>query len=140
MISKIGFKNIRVFKDQQMFDVKPLTIFTGPNNSGKSSIQKMLMLLSSGLETKDGRAIVETLEFKKDFIEKVGDFASNVNYTSKEKELVFHFSFKDKLFGDLEAELVYEGNETGVIAILNKISIYSEDKKIIEFFTTNTKE
>ena len=34
----IGFKNMKVFKDRQWFDFKPITLFTGTNNSGKSSV------------------------------------------------------------------------------------------------------
>lgn len=49
MIKKIGVKNFRVFKDYTEFELRPLTILTGPNNSGKSSFTKLLLLLKNGV-------------------------------------------------------------------------------------------
>ena len=45
IINKIGLENFRVFKEQVSFDFAPFTIFTGPNNSGKSSVSKALLLM-----------------------------------------------------------------------------------------------
>lgn len=42
-----GLENFRVFKDYTWFDFAPITILTGPNNSGKSSLIKALLLLSN---------------------------------------------------------------------------------------------
>jgi len=41
MISKIGIENMRVLDEMQEFELKPITILTGANNSGKS-IMSML--------------------------------------------------------------------------------------------------
>jgi len=43
----IGIENFRVFKEYQYFDLKPITILTGTNNSGKSTLGKALALLST---------------------------------------------------------------------------------------------
>ena len=48
-ISQINLKNFRVFKDLS-FPIKPITILTGPNSSGKSSIVKALLLLQDNLD------------------------------------------------------------------------------------------
>lgn len=53
MIKKIGIKNFRVFKDYAEFEIRPITILTGPNNSGKSSFTKLLLLLKNGIEELD---------------------------------------------------------------------------------------
>lgn len=50
MINRIGIKNFRVFKEMTEFQLRPLTILTGPNNSGKSSFSKFLLLLQNGIE------------------------------------------------------------------------------------------
>lgn len=42
MISTVSFKDFRMFKGQQNIQLSPLTIFTGPNNSGKSTIIKLI--------------------------------------------------------------------------------------------------
>ncbi|WP_282018175.1 DUF3696 domain-containing protein [Salegentibacter mishustinae] len=46
---KIGVQNFRVFKDYTEFELRPITLLTGPNNSGKSSFTKLLLLLNEGL-------------------------------------------------------------------------------------------
>lgn len=49
MINGIGFENFRVFKEMTYFDFAPLTILTGPNNSGKSSLLSGLNLMYHNL-------------------------------------------------------------------------------------------
>lgn len=49
MIKKFSLENFRVFKDKTTFKLKPITILTGPNNSGKSSVNKALLLLHENL-------------------------------------------------------------------------------------------
>lgn len=51
MINQFTFENYRVFKDRTSFKLKPITIFTGQNNSGKSSVTKMLDLILSNLNS-----------------------------------------------------------------------------------------
>ncbi len=45
-IKNIGLENFRVFKNKVEIDLHPITILTGTNNSGKSSILKSLLLLA----------------------------------------------------------------------------------------------
>lgn len=40
-----GLENFRLFKDRTVFELAPITILTGPNSSGKSSLMKALKLL-----------------------------------------------------------------------------------------------
>ena len=44
-IHKIGIKNFRIFKEYSECDIAPITILTGPNNSGKSTLIRALKLL-----------------------------------------------------------------------------------------------
>jgi predicted ATPase len=48
-INKISIKNFRVFKEKTTFQLRPFTILTGPNNSGKSSFIKFLQLIKNGV-------------------------------------------------------------------------------------------
>ncbi len=45
MIEEFSLENFRVFRDKTTFKFKPITILTGPNNGGKSSVNKALLLM-----------------------------------------------------------------------------------------------
>jgi predicted ATP-dependent endonuclease of OLD family len=47
ILKKISLNNFRVFKDKTGFELAPITILTGANNSGKSSVLKALLLWES---------------------------------------------------------------------------------------------
>jgi predicted ATP-dependent endonuclease of OLD family len=49
-LTEIGVKNFRVFKDYQHFELAPITVLTGPNSSGKSSLIKLLQLLKDSFQ------------------------------------------------------------------------------------------
>ncbi len=51
MVTKIGFKNYKLFKQYNELEIKPITILFGKNSSGKSSITKFLYVF---LETFEG--------------------------------------------------------------------------------------
>jgi AAA15 family ATPase/GTPase len=44
-ITKFGLQNFRIFKEHFDFELAPIMVLTGPNNSGKSSLSKALLLL-----------------------------------------------------------------------------------------------
>jgi len=44
-----GLKNFKAFKDLHDLELKPITVLCGPNNSGKSSILKSLLMLRTSL-------------------------------------------------------------------------------------------
>ena len=50
MINKIGIENFRIFKEYTEFELKPITLLIGPNNAGKSSFTKLLLLLKNGIQ------------------------------------------------------------------------------------------
>ncbi|PKV52557.1 putative ATPase [Aquimarina sp. MAR_2010_214] len=49
MINKISFKNYKSFKDEQIIEIKPLTVIIGKNSSGKSAIVKLPTLIEGSL-------------------------------------------------------------------------------------------
>jgi predicted ATPase len=52
-LKNIELENFRIFKDKVQIDFHPLTILTGANNSGKSSVIKSLLLLEdNAIKTK----------------------------------------------------------------------------------------
>jgi predicted ATP-dependent endonuclease of OLD family len=49
-ITGIGFSNFRVFSKSTFFDLAPISIFTGTNSSGKSSVFKGILLLNDNAD------------------------------------------------------------------------------------------
>lgn len=49
MLQKISFTNYKLFKNKQTLALKPITVLIGKNSSGKSSVAKLLTLISASL-------------------------------------------------------------------------------------------
>lgn len=47
MVTRIEFENYRIFKQKQQFDIKPITIVFGKNNSGKTALLKLPSLVEN---------------------------------------------------------------------------------------------
>lgn len=54
MLSKIYFKNYKAFNGVNEIELKPITLLLGKNSSGKSSITKLLAMLSAAMNGKKG--------------------------------------------------------------------------------------
>ncbi len=48
-VQKITFKNYKSFEQEQVFEIKPITIVIGKNNSGKSALIKLPLMLNEWL-------------------------------------------------------------------------------------------
>ena len=75
-VEKIIIENFKIFEGQHIFDLKDLNIFTGANNSGKSTLFKAISMFSSGLEKGD----FPNLDL---FANIAGEFKDLVNKNSK---------------------------------------------------------
>jgi energy-coupling factor transporter ATP-binding protein EcfA2 len=49
-----SLNNFRVFQEETSFDFAPITILTGPNSSGKSSLFKAMLLLQDSFKSENG--------------------------------------------------------------------------------------
>ena len=113
--TKIGVKNFRLFKEKVEFDLSPLTIFTGPNNSGKSTLNKLIMFLSSCFDTgyyaEIGEVYInsfENLSFSEYLKNKIGDFKQNLNKNSNNETMELYFTFEDSIInGEINVNLAY---------------------------------
>ena len=121
MITKYTIKNFRVFDENgASFDLKPLTILTGCNSSGKSSIVKSLLLLCDYLSSlkedkKNGKKPILTsheLDFMKKPHSKLGRFKKIVNnYGHAYYELGLN-EYNNKLFLYNNSVVIdFEGND-----------------------------
>ena len=50
MVSKIRFKNFKLFKNWQELEIKPITILIGKNNSGKTALLKLPVMIGESLK------------------------------------------------------------------------------------------
>lgn len=141
MNTKFTIKNFRVFDENgTTIDLKPLTIFTGCNSSGKSSIVKALLLLSdyfSSLKTaKDnGRKVVlssHELDFTKKPHNLLGRFSMVINNSDKSKNVTFELRVHSYMLAkDLDVELVFSSERGYSNGQLNSVRIKDLDGRTI---------
>ncbi|QDO95306.1 AAA family ATPase [Formosa sediminum] len=131
MIRKIGFKNIRVFKELHEFEIKPLTVLTGANNSGKSTIYKMFKLLNSNFKSDNNKPNLESLKFENEIVSKIGEFESNLNRSTKSDAMTFSFEYDSEYGIPLGIELTY-GKKINNIEITS--AKFFHDKKLLFSF------
>jgi AAA15 family ATPase/GTPase len=96
----IAINNFRVFKAHTQFDFAPITILTGPNSSGKSSLFKALLMLADSAK----KYRLTELDFTGEG-HYLGNFEDVLNSESGSDTLTFDLTFtgeKDILFGMLE--------------------------------------
>lgn len=87
----IGFQNMKVFKKNQWFDFKNITMLTGTNNSGKSSIINAMQMLQENINANNIDELIKT-EFRLTANKfKYGSIESFVNNQSKGKNEYFEF-------------------------------------------------
>lgn len=106
MINKITFKNFKLFKQKQTLELRPITILIGKNNTGKSAILKLPVLISSCME---GMPINWKLSVGNDsnnFIELGSDFKDLV-YNKNETGAIELGVFSDTNFIDVAINKQY---------------------------------
>lgn len=87
MINKISFKNYKLFKEKQTLELKPITILIGKNNSGKSAVAKLPVLISNGLNGLPLNWVFKIGDEKENSVELGTDFKDLV-YNRNEKSFV----------------------------------------------------
>lgn len=112
-MSKIGIKNFRVFKEFTEFEIKPITLLTGPNNAGKSSFTKLLLLLKNGIKKLNFNEGLHNLE----------SFEKVLNWENKQNTLELSFDNEIPfLTDDFKVQLTYKKNEINKISISNNVN------------------
>ena len=105
-MKQISLKNFRKFKELPATDLGKLTIMTGGNNSGKSTVDKAVMLVSNYLKTQvltvnsDIDKYSKYIQFYFDIPQvHISSFKRAINNTCKKTEVVmFHVVINEFLF------------------------------------------
>ncbi|SDA95996.1 Protein of unknown function [Algoriphagus alkaliphilus] len=104
VLTHISLKNFRLFKEKTSFDLAPITILTGTNSSGKSSLIKAILLLKSNFEKNKS---IEEIDFSIGD-HNLNDFKNSLNYNSESDTICFSFSCYVNDMGVHVVELIYK--------------------------------
>lgn len=128
-IFKIELSNYKLFDKDFKLQFAPITLFTGTNNSGKSSINQILMaILDSQVK---GSRIFNHLQLNNDLV-KLGNYKRIVTNGNKSKniKITLPIIFRTQSsFGKSNFLIQYEFKESDDEAITDKIIIYQEANK-----------
>ncbi len=129
-ITNLGLENFRVFKDKTHFEFAPITILTGTNSSGKSSLISAMEMLQGfdiqtelnsrhGLSEYEFPTILKDISFLKlsKFAQSKGDFTNLESTKGKNKGVAFSFpgliKGLDTVYCHLTLRYVGKSNEIG---------------------------
>ncbi len=125
MNTKYAIKNFRVFDEKGVtVDIKPITILTGCNNSGKSSIVKSMVLFDTYIKSllNDYKAfnrikfINHKLDFSSESTSSLGNFNQVLNRKSDCKEISFEYTVHSLLLGeDVRISMSFYAQEKDVL-------------------------
>lgn len=127
ILKKFTLKNFRSFKELAEFELRPINILTGQNNSGKSSLIKALVLLQN--------APLSKLDFSKE-PNNLGEFKMVLNDDCEEGDsMLFKITLGDMLGFEFytfqnEKSLECEYIADGEFGLLKSIKIFIDDKLV----------
>jgi predicted ATPase len=109
-LTGFGLENFRVFGKETWFDFAPITILTGTNSCGKSSVNKALLLLKDSIKNHSTCEIV----FNDDALHKLGDNSRIKN--DNNRSVIFKFKINGRIYKGfdknycikIEADTFYE--------------------------------
>lgn len=130
-------KNFRVFGSSGAeFEIAPITIITGSNSSGKSSVIKSLMLLNDLFSRVKGN----NLNFDKYILEfisgkhNLGTYESAISRFADTNEMVFGYRvFSEFIWNEVNVVLTFGLDEKNILknAQLLKLEIFCDDEALI---------
>jgi len=112
----IGLENFRLFSKRTTFSLAPITLITGINNSGKSSLIKSFQLFNSSSQETSGVNVLSFANGKHN----LGHFGKAINKKSETKQMTFEFDFELPLIDEngclsLTYEPPFEDSENAIL-------------------------
>lgn len=124
---KFGVKNYKVFENYQQFNIRPLTLLVGANNTGKSAFSKLLYLLKQG---------TYKLNFESQAGSRLDNFEDSINWKNPTKGFLFKFPAHNSFLPSMEVTATYEN---GICNSL-EISAFEDDEiPVVEIRTTDNR-
>lgn len=132
MVSKIRFKNFKLFKNWQELEIKPITILIGKNNSGKTALLKLPTMIGESLKGN----INEAVKLKFDGI-KIGSEYSDLVYNRKILpgdflELEISNSPDDSTFAELNVKISLPKDMSKEKSEINHWEYFENNLKVFE--------
>ncbi len=135
-------KNFRVFDEKGTdFEFAPITILTGCNSSGKSTVLKSLMLFGEMCQelysdyVKGNKVFLNQYELKFNTgNHKLGNYESLLSKHSKSSDITFGYSkYSNFLLSDIDVEFLFGKNEDDFLGngIIKKVTIKLNHKDLI---------
>ncbi|MBU7047782.1 MAG: DUF3696 domain-containing protein [Theionarchaea archaeon] len=109
MFTSFSVKNFKSIRDSGKIEVRPLTIFIGPNNSGKSSLLQFLLALKQTIEARDTESPFSTRQ-REGYVD-IGGYEDFIFLHDKEKALSFKLYFEEKTDIETESVIRYKQEE-----------------------------
>lgn len=127
-IKSISIKNFRVFKEKTTFQLRPFTILTGPNNSGKSSFIKFLLLIKEGVEKLDFSRGRHSLGSLKKVIP-WGSTSNEIQFSIhlNNSELEAHYNTEAELW---KLNIIKNNNQLASLEVVKKEDYYSPEWQV----------
>ena len=126
MFTSFSVKNFKSIRDSGKIAIKPLTIFIGPNNSGKSSLLQFLLALKQTIEARDTESPFSTRQ-REGYVD-IGGYEDFIFLHEKEKALSFKLYFEEETDIETESVIRYKQEEIYLDSFMIRI-----DGKSIEF-------
>ena len=145
MKTNYNIKNFRVFGEEGAeTKIAPLTVLTGCNSSGKSSVAKSILLLDSYLQkvksASDNKSDLHLVNYTMDFngypLNLLGRFDKVVNSSSSTGEIEFRYTSENGLC----VQMTFMSNDADILnrGYLKRVTILKENEVIFQSGHTET--